>query len=212
MMNMKARFRGFLPIVVDVETGGLDADKHSLLEIAAYQIRLNSEQKTEDKDVMKRFELGAYCHYHIEAESNLLIDEAALKVNQIIPDHPFRFSCTEKLGLKAFFEHIQAWLDEEKCRKSFLVGHNAGFDLSFIKAAARRQKWKHIPFHHFSTLDTVTLSAAHLGETVLEKALQRAGIEFDNQQAHGALYDARKTAELFCYLMNRIERYDALKV
>ena len=38
---MAERFRGFLPVVVDVETGGFDWNKHALLEIAAVPIELD---------------------------------------------------------------------------------------------------------------------------------------------------------------------------
>ena len=35
---MSQRFRGFLPVVVDVETGGFDSQRNALLEIAAVPI------------------------------------------------------------------------------------------------------------------------------------------------------------------------------
>ena len=42
-----------------------------------------------------------------------------------------------------------------------------------------------------------------LGQTVLAKACRAAGIEFDNKQAHSALYDTERTAELYCLIVNR---------
>jgi ribonuclease T len=40
------------------------------------------------------------------------------------------------------------------------------------------------------------------GHTVLSEACARANISFDNDQAHRALYDAERTAELFCAVVN----------
>src|SRR5579883_2982451 len=39
--RMATRFRGFLPVVVDVETGGFDAERDALLEIAAVIVRMD---------------------------------------------------------------------------------------------------------------------------------------------------------------------------
>ncbi|MBT4883522.1 MAG: ribonuclease T, partial [Glaciecola sp.] len=55
----------------------------------------------------------------------------------------------------------------------------------------------------FVSFDTTSLAALTLGQTVLIKACEAAQIPFDQQQAHGALYDAQRTAELFCFMMNR---------
>ena len=38
---------------------------------------------------------------------------------------------------------------------------------------------------------------------MLIKACQAAGIKFDSNEAHSALYDTEKTAELFCYMVNK---------
>ena len=67
----------------------------------------------------------------------------------------------------------------------------------------QRTNIKRNPFHLFSTFDTATLGGLVLGQTVLAKACESAGIEFENANAHSALYDAEKTAELFCYIVNR---------
>ena len=37
----------------------------------------------------------------------------------------------------------------------------------------------------------------------LAKAAKAAGIEFDSGQAHSAIYDAERTADLFCNIVNR---------
>ena len=89
------------------------------------------------------------------------------------------------------------------CTKCILVGHNAGFDLGFLNALIARTNSKNqSQFHQFSVLDTVTLSALAFGQTVLARACQYAGLDFDGTEAHSALYDTQKTAELFCYILN----------
>ena len=47
------------------------------------------------------------------------------------------------------------------------------------------------------------LSGLAFGQTVLAKACAEAGISFDNNEAHSAAYDAERTAELFCEIVNR---------
>ena len=39
--RMRDRFRGFLPVIVDVETGGFNATTDALLEVAATLIHLD---------------------------------------------------------------------------------------------------------------------------------------------------------------------------
>ncbi|MCK5871865.1 MAG: ribonuclease T, partial [Methylococcales bacterium] len=43
-------------------------------------------------------------------------------------------------------------------------------------------------------------------QTVLAKIAQAAGLDWDAEQAHSALYDAQQTAKLFCIMINRWER------
>ena len=56
------------------------------------------------------------------------------------------------------------------------------------------------PSPHF---DTATLAGLAVGHTVLARACALADIPFDNNEAHSADYDATKTAELFCLIVNR---------
>ena len=53
------------------------------------------------------------------------------------------------------------------------------------------------------SFDTTSLAGLALGQTVLVKACRAAGIAFDQSEAHSALYDAQKTTELFCFMVNR---------
>src|SRR5690606_4949068 len=89
------------------------------------------------------------------------------------------------------------------CNRAVLVGHNAFFDHQFLYAAATRAQIKRNPFHPFSCFDTATLGGVALGQTVLARACHAAGISLCQKEAHSALYDAEKTADLFCHIVNR---------
>lgn len=188
------RFRGFLPVVVDVETGGFDADKDALLEIAAVTLKMD------DAGLLHPAELHA-CHVMPFAGANL--DPKALAFNGIDPDHPFRMALPEQEALRQITMPVRKALKASGCNRAILVGHNAFFDLGFLNAAVRRTGFKHNPFHPFSTFDTVSLAGLVFGQTVLARAVQAAGLEWDSSEAHSAVYDTEKTAELFCTIVNR---------
>lgn len=191
--KIKNRFDGFLPVVIDVETTGVDLNKHGILEIAAVLVDYNNENQLTP---------GASELWHIEPFAGAVIDPKAMAVNQIDHTHPFRFAKQESDALNELFTFINTAIKATGCRRAILVGHNAHFDLNFILAAARRCKIAKVPLHAFSCLDTATLGGLAYGKTVLAKAIRKAGIEFDKSAAHSALYDAQKTAELFCQIVN----------
>ena len=91
------------------------------------------------------------------------------------------------------------------CNRAILVGHNAAFDQGFLNAALERTGIKRNPFHPFSHFDTVSLAGLAFGQTVLARAVAAAGIEWNNDEAHSALYDTQKTADLFCTIINQWE-------
>lgn len=193
-LSIATRFRGFLPVVVDVETGGVNPATDALLEIAAIPLDMDREGKI--------FPLEA-TSAHIEPFEGLKLNPESMKVNGIKLENPFRFAVTEKEALRKLFKAIKATVKEKNCTRAILVGHNAHFDLAFLNAAIERNKLKnHSPFHPFSVMDTVTLSALAYGQTVLARAIECAKIEWDSQSAHSALYDTQKTAELFCQIFN----------
>lgn len=190
--KIKDRFRGFLPVVIDVETAGFDASKDALLEMAAVAITY---------DETSNLVLSDAFHYHIEPFEGAHIDPAALEFNKINIHHPFRFAVSEHDALSEFFPQIRELLKKHQCQRAVLVGHNAWFDLSFLNAATDRCKLKS-PFHRFTSFDTATLSAVVYGQTVLSKALIAAKLGYDSKEAHSAVYDTHQTAKLFCKMVN----------
>ena len=109
----------------------------------------------------------------------------------------------EKEALEKLFTPIKAAIKRNECKRAILVGHNPAFDINFLNAAIDRTKYKRSPFHPFSSFDTATLGGLVYGQTVLAKIAQAAGLDWDNDKAHSALYDAEQTAELFCIIINR---------
>ncbi len=188
------RFRGYLPIIIDIETAGFNAKKNPLLEIAAIVVETNSCGKLQPTEVHA-------CNILPFEGSEL--DEAALKFTGIDPYHPFRMAITEKEALDKIFKPIKAAVKRNECTRAILVGHNPAFDLNFLNAAIERTKIKRSPFHPFSSFDTATLGGLVYGQTVLAKIAKAAGIEWDSEKAHSAIYDAEQTAVLFCKIVNR---------
>ena len=191
---MTRRFRGFLPVVVDIESGGFNAETDALLEIAAVLIEMDSD------GVLGR---GATHSFHVQPFKGARLDPASLSVTGIDPFHPLRPSLPERDALQRVFREIRHAVRAYDCRRAILVGHNAAFDLGFLNAAVKRADVKRNPFHPFSCFDTATLAGAALGQTVLAKAVTVAGLSWDASSAHSAIYDAERTAELFCLICNR---------
>ncbi len=192
--EISSRFRGYLPVVVDVETGGFNARTDALLEIAAVILRMDETGDLHPGP-------GISCHVEPFAGANL--DPKALAFNGIDPDHPFRGALPERAALDQVFRPIRDAVKASACKRAILVGHNAFFDLGFINAAVDRTGYKRNPFHPFSTFDTVTLSGMAFGQTVLARAVIAAGLSWDAGEAHSAIYDTQQTAELFCQIVNR---------
>lgn len=188
------RFRGFLPVVIDVETAGFNAETDALLEVAAVIVRMDESGMLHPCDPIS-------CHVMPFEGANL--DKKALEFNGIDPFHPFRDAISEDDALRHIFAPVRRAVKLSGCKRAILVGHNAFFDLGFINAAVARCSIKRNPFHPFSTFDTVSLAGLAYGQTVLAKAAQLAGISWDSNQAHSAIYDTVKTAELFCEVVNR---------
>ncbi|MEW9570699.1 ribonuclease T [Rhodanobacter sp. Si-c] len=193
-LRMADRFRGFLPVVVDVETGGFDAERDALLEIAAITIGMDARGFLHPQ---------ATAHAHVEPFPGANLDPRSLEITGIDPDNPLRGALTERQALDHVFHVVREAVREAGCQRAILVGHNAAFDLGFLNQAVRRCGHKRNPFHPFSCFDTATLGGLAYGQTVLSKAVLASGRTFDTREAHSAIYDAESTAMLFCDIVNR---------
>jgi ribonuclease T len=200
--QLSTRFRGFLPVVVDVETGGFDAEHDALLEIAAVLVTMDGEGMLAAEPVVST---------HVEAFPGSNIDPKSLEVTGIDPDQPLRGAIPERAALDLIFKPVRAAIKASGCQRAILVGHNAAFDLAFLNAAVRRTGHKRNPFHPFSCFDTATLAGLAYGQTVLSRAVQAAGFEWNASEAHSAVYDAERTAGLFCAIVNRWRSFELLE-
>ncbi|MDH3916398.1 MAG: ribonuclease T [Chromatiales bacterium] len=195
-LPMSGRFRGFLPVVVDVETGGFNSATDALLEIAAVLVEIQG-----DGSLMR----GETFRYHVQPFEGANIEASALEVNGIVPDHPLRPAIPEKDALQRIFRDIRSAVRENDCTRAILVGHNAFFDLGFVNAAVERTGIRRNPFHPFTSFDTATLGGVVYGQTVLSRIAGAAGMEWDSSSAHSAAYDAEITADLFCRMVNLVQ-------
>jgi ribonuclease T len=191
---MAQRFRGFLPVVVDVETGGFNSSTDALLEIAMVTLRMDE---------------NGWLYPYEAIDENVIpfeganLEKDALEFTGIDPFNPDRGAISEEEAMTKMLQFVRKEVKSTGCNRAVLVGHNAHFDHSFVKAAIERTDLKRDPFHPFSSFDTASLSALSLGQSVLAKSCITAEIEFDNKEAHSAVYDTWKTAELFCFIVNR---------
>lgn len=194
---LSGRFRGFYPVVIDVETAGFNAQTDALLEIAAVTLKMDAQGWLLPDETL---------HFHVEPFVGALLNPEALAFNGIDPSNPLRGAVSEYDALHAIFKAVRKGIKDQLCNRAIIVAHNANFDHSFLMAAAERAGLKRNPFHPFATFDTAALSGLVLGQTVLAKACITAGFDFDSSQAHSALYDTEQTALLFCELVNRWKR------
>jgi ribonuclease T len=191
---MANRFRGFLPVVVDVETGGFNCRTDALLEIAAVLVEFDNHGTLRRGDTYR---------YHVKPFEGANMDPESLAVNGIDPHHPLRPAIDERDALQRIFRDVRKYVRDSGCSRAILVGHNASFDLGFVNEAIARTSIKRTPFHPFSCFDTATLCGVAYGQTVLARAAIAAGLGWDEESAHSAAYDAEVTADLFCDVVNR---------
>lgn len=192
--KLSQRFRGFYPVVIDIETSGFDPNQNAILEIAAITLKMDNEGWILPDQTL---------HFNVNPFPNAVIDPTAIAFNGIELANPLRGAVDEKIAIERIFKLVRQGMKTADCHRAIIVAHNAHFDHGFLMAATTRSKLKRNPFHPFSTFDTGVLSGLVYGQTVLAKACETATIGFDHKEAHSALYDTQKTALLFCDIVNR---------
>lgn len=154
------RFRGFYPVVIDVETAGFNAKTDALLEIAAITLKMDEEGWLMPDETL---------HFHVEPFEGANLQPEALAFNGINPNDPERGAVSEYDALHAIFKMIRKGMKESDCSRAIMVAHNATFDHSFTMAAAERAGLKRNPFHPFVTFDTAALSGLALTKRYCRK-------------------------------------------
>ncbi|TEW47845.1 ribonuclease T [Psychromonas algicola] len=192
--KLAERFRGYYPVIIDIETSGLDSQCHAILEIAAIFPEMDEQGYLKTVDKM---------HFHVMPFEGAELDPKALSFTGIDPFNPLRGAVDEREALTEIFKKVRKYQKQNDCNRAILVAHNAAFDQGFINKATERCSLKRVPFHPFASFDTASMAGLTLGQTVLAKACLKAGVAYDNKQAHSALYDTEVTAELFYYMINR---------
>jgi ribonuclease T len=167
-MEISDRFRGYLPVVVDLETGGFSKDDNPILEVACSFVTMRDDQLC----------LKDSASWSLEPYEGSTIEPASLKVTGIDLDDPNRNAIDERDALVEFFKTVRDEMKFAGCHRAIMVAHNASFDQGFLNTACDRLKIKRNPFHPFTALDTATLGALAFGHTVLSEACRRAGLDF----------------------------------
>ncbi|MBL6734799.1 MAG: ribonuclease T [Shewanellaceae bacterium] len=193
-LSLKNRFRGYYPVVIDIETAGFNPQTDALLEIAATLLTMDEQGQLIPKQTL---------HFQVAPFEGANIEPASIEFNGIDPYSALRQAIPEEEALKAIFKAVRKELKQHECHRAVVVAHNAAFDKGFLNAVGQRHGFKRDPFHPFVSFDTTTLAGLALGQTVLAKACAAANIEFNNKLAHSAQYDTEKTAELFCWIVNK---------
>src|SRR5574337_133398 len=96
--RMAERFRGFLPVVVDVETGGFDAEHDALLEIAAVPLVMDEAGFLDRQPVVST---------HVEPFPGANLDPRSLEITGIEPDNPLRGAVPERQALDHIFQVVR---------------------------------------------------------------------------------------------------------
>ena len=196
MIEMSSRFRGFLPVVIDLETGGFEKDVHAVLQIAAVSLAWSAD----------RLSIDQVRGWNVIPHPLMRVEEESLRITGIDLSDPRRDALNEEDAVRELFRFVRREVRRNGCERAVLTAHNAHFDHGFVMSAAERNGVKRNPFHPFTVIDTASLAAVAYGHTVLSEACTRAGIEFENGRAHAAIYDAEATAKLFCLTVNNWER------
>lgn len=161
------RFRGFYPVVIDVETAGFNAKTDALLEIAAITLKMDEEGWLTPDTTL---------HFHVEPFEGANLQPEALAFNGIDPHNPLRGAVSEYDALHAIFKMVRKGMKESNCSRAIMVAHNATFDHSFTMAAAERASLKRNPFHPFVTFDTAALSGWRWDKRSCQKPVLRPGL------------------------------------
>ncbi|MGH8239614.1 MAG: exonuclease domain-containing protein, partial [Steroidobacteraceae bacterium] len=104
-LPLASRFRGFMPVVIDVECGGFNPNTDALLEIAAVLIELQPDG---------RLAPGESWRFHIQPFEGAKLEAASLAITGIDPFHPLRPAIQEKEALTKLFKEVRRAMKENE--------------------------------------------------------------------------------------------------
>ena len=96
---LSQRFRGYFPVVIDVETGGFNAQTDALLEIAATMLTLDEETG--------QLSLDETIHFNVDPFEGANLEPAALEFTGIDPTNPLRGAVAEKKAITEIFKLVR---------------------------------------------------------------------------------------------------------
>ena len=120
--KLKERFRTFLPVVIDIETGGFNAKTDAILEISAVLLAMDTSG---DIGIEQTF------FSRVVPFEGANIEESALKFTGIDPFHPLRIARPEKDVFQSIFKTIRESMKINACKRAILVAHNSSLDYAF---------------------------------------------------------------------------------
>ncbi|MEI6316827.1 MAG: 3'-5' exonuclease [bacterium] len=176
-------------VFIDIETTGLDARMHEIIEIAV--VRVKQIWNVGEKPIFEKvFEWSA----KIKPQNLGVADPVALKINGYIAS-----DWSESVPLEQALREFA-----EKTDGAIMVAHNVAFDAGFLEENFARYNIANKM--HYHRLDTVSFAYGLLRDTPevgrysLGELCKYFGII--NEKAHSALSDARADFELFKKLMD----------
>lgn len=174
---------------IDLETTGLDPEKHEILEIGCLIARQKERSgKGPLVEKIEEFEIK------VKPEHINTADPEALRICGYI-EAEWIFAVNLTQAIKKLVE---------KTKGAIMVGHNVAFDWVFLEKAFKKTGID--SQMHYHKIDTITLSFAKLYDNPdAQKFSLRALCELldvKNEKAHTALSDIKATFEVYKKLLN----------
>jgi len=197
-----------LPIVLDIETSGIDKVKCGIWQIGAIDLNNLKEQFLEEAKI---------------DNEDIVLNAGKRTLFEVIGKTEEQFRDKNKQSQKQMLKNFFEWVNK-KPMKNFLC-QNPQFDVTFLDIKAKKYNLE-MPFHYrsFDTHSIAQLKYYDLNKKFLVKdghsdmgltnILKLCGME-DNRQAHNALEDCKLTGECFSRLIygkNLFSEYIQFKI
>ncbi|MDX1658452.1 MAG: 3'-5' exonuclease [Nitriliruptorales bacterium] len=168
--------RGWRFVFIDTEATGLDHDRHELTEVA-WIVRFEDGTEAERQYFPQHTTDGA--------------DDAALELTH----YAERIAPQPRTPMS---EWLTQFLDDAD--GAIIVGAVPDFDVRHLQLACKKLQLEPTWDHHLLDVETLALPLIAPGPEAprsLAKTCEALGLEHDDDQAHGALYDAQQAKAVF---------------